>query len=524
MNTKTSHTNRGQLRSAVTLIMAIAGMTLFGASARAVDRQVLRGHVPATVAKLKLQPVGRLPATNQLRLAIGLPLRNTNELARLLQEIYDPASPQFRRYLTVEQFTERFGPATEDYEAVKQFALRHGLEVTATYPNRVVLDVSGPVAQIENAFNIRLRLYQHPTEKRTFYAPDVEPSVDAGLPVLDISGLDNYTLPRPALHMAAASTPPRLAGGSGPGGNFMGKDYRNAYAPGVTQTGTGQVVGLVEFEGYALSDATIYEDLTGLPHVPVQEILLDGFDGSANGASGEATLDIDMAVAMAPGLSAVVVFEAGGSGHWIDVANSMVTNRNIKQFSSSWVLSYFGKTGDQIFKEMAAQGQSFFQASGDGDCWNNDPAMPTLINNYLWPCDSSYVTSVGGTSLTMSGQGAAYASEKVWNDGYLYPWGNGAGAGSGGGISKTYTIPSWQANIDMSANRGSTTMRNFPDVAMNAEEDNVFVFSGLVQAGWGGTSFAAPLWAGFTALVNQEAAANGQPSVGFLNPAIQIHE
>jgi uncharacterized repeat protein (TIGR03803 family) len=520
MKTKTSHSNRGGLRSVGTLLIGLAGVALLCASAGAVDRHVLRGHVPPAVAKLNLQPIGPLPATNRLRLAIGLPLRNTNDLARLLQEIYDPASPQFRHYLTLDRFTERFGPTAQDYEAVKQFTLRHGLEVTATYPNRLVLDVAGPASRVQNAFNVKLQLYAHPTERRTFYAPDVEPSVDAGLSVLDISGLDNYALPRPAPHRAAASAAPHLTGGSGPAGDFMGKDYRNAYAPGVTQTGTGQLVGLVEFEGYANSDVTIYEDLTGLPHVPVQEILLDGFDGSTSGAAGEATLDIDMAVAMAPGLAGVIVFDAGGNGHWADVANSMVTNHNIKQFSSSWILSAFGRTGDQILQEMAAQGQSFFQASGDGECWNNDPVMWVQINNYLWPCDSPYVTSVGGTALTMSGHGTAYASERVWNDGYVFPWGDGAGAGSGGGISKTYSIPAWQTNIDMSANHGSTTMRNFPDVAMNAEVDNVYVFSGSTQTGWGGTSFAAPLWAGFTALINQEAAANGQPPVGFLNPSL----
>jgi hypothetical protein len=99
----------------------------------AVERQVLLGHVPAAVARLGLRPVGRLPATNRLNLAIGLPLRNTNALNQLLQDIYDPASPQFRRYLTPEQFTEQFGPTKEDYEAVVRFAKSHGLDITARH-------------------------------------------------------------------------------------------------------------------------------------------------------------------------------------------------------------------------------------------------------------------------------------------------------------------------------------------------------------------------------------------------------
>ena len=251
---------------------------------------------------MNLQPVGPLPATNRLRLAIGLPLRNTNDLARLLRETYDPASPQFRHYLTLEQFTERFGPTPEDYEALKRFAVRHGLKVAATHPNRVLLDVAGQVSDVERAFSIKMRLYQHPTEARKFYAPDVEPSVEAELAVLDISGLDNYALPRPLAHKGSPSAAPHPFAGSGPSGGYMGKDFRNAYVPGVSLDGSGQMLGLLEFEGYAASDITNYEGIAHLRQVPLQNVLLNGFDGTTNGAYGEATVDIEVAVSMAPGL------------------------------------------------------------------------------------------------------------------------------------------------------------------------------------------------------------------------------
>ena len=519
MKTTTSRFPESGARTAVILTTALVGAMLLCVSARAVERQVLLGHLPPAVAKLQLQPIGRLPATNQLRLAIGLPLRNTNEMARLLQEMYDPASPQFRHYLTLEQFTERFGPTKEDYEAVKPFALKHGLEVTVTHPNRVVLDVAGPVAAIESALNIKLHVYEHPTEGRTFYAPDREPSVEAGLAVLDISGLNNFVRPRPALHRDTSSVSSVVAGGSGPAGSLLGNDFRNAYAPGVTLTGAGQIVGLVEFDAYSLSDVTTYEDLAGLPHVPLQHILLDGYDGIPDGTGGqaEADLDIDMAVSMAPGLSKVVLFDAGTSGNLLDILNSMVVSTSIKQFSSSWggggppYTSY-----DNIFRQMALQGQSFLIAGGDGESWNTDPLMPI---SPIWPEDDPYLTSVGGTSLRMTGDGATYASETVWNDGYLQKWYGAAGLGTGGGISTNYAIQAWQTNINMSANHGSTTRRNYPDVAMVADHF-ALVHEGIASAGWWGTSFAAPLWAGFTALVNQEAAANGEPAVGFLNPTL----
>ena len=299
------------------MAVAPAGMLLaFASGSPAAECQVLRGHVPAAVAKLNLRPIGRLPATNRLNLAIGLPLRNTNALSKLLQDMYDPASPQFRRYLTPEQFTEQFGPTKQDYEAVVQFAKSYDLEITATHSNRVLLDVAGHVADIERAFQVTLHSYQHPTEARQFYAPDVEPSVEAGLAVLDISGLNDYALPRPASHRTSATTAAGPGSGSGPGGHYMGRDFRNAYAPGVTLTGAGQMVGLLALEAFYAGDITAYETMAGLPNVPIQVVLLDGFNGipvTSDPATTEADLDIDMAIAMAPGLSKVVVFDAGPS-------------------------------------------------------------------------------------------------------------------------------------------------------------------------------------------------------------------
>jgi uncharacterized repeat protein (TIGR03803 family) len=491
----------------------------------AADRQVLRGHVPAAVEKLNLRPIGRLPATNRLNLAIGLPLRNTNALSNLLQDLYDPASPQFRHYLIPEQFTEQFGPTKQEYEAVRQFARKYGLEVTVTHSNRVLLDVAGQVADIEKAFQVTLYTYQHPTEARQFYAPDVEPSVEAGLAVLDISGLNNYALPRPASHRSSATTSAGPGSGSGPGGSYMGKDFRNAYAPGVALTGAGQLVGLLAFEAFYPGDITTYETMAGLANVPIQVVLLDGFTGipvtTDPGGIDEASLDIEMAISMAPGLSKVVVFDAGPNGVANDVLAAMAANPQIKQFSSSWIGFWPKGTGDQLFQQMAAQGQSFFQGSGDGDSWiNNGLLTPDFSVNSFWPADDPYITSVGGTSLTMNGSEASYASERVWNDGNTPPgWAGSGYLGSGGGISTVYPIPSWQKGLDMSANRGSTTRRNFPDVAMVAE-NFVIVANGSTLTGYWGTSFAGQLWAGFMALVNQEAIANGQPAVGFLNPAL----
>lgn len=131
--------------------------------------RTLHGHVPAAVSRL--QAIGTVPASTNLYLAIGLPLRNQAGLSGLLQQLYDPSSPIYHRYLTPEQFTAQFGPTEQDYQKVIDFAKAHGLTVVNTHPNRVVLDVTGAAADIEKAFHVKLRKYRHPTEHRDFSRP-----------------------------------------------------------------------------------------------------------------------------------------------------------------------------------------------------------------------------------------------------------------------------------------------------------------------------------------------------------------
>ena len=265
------------------------------APARAADRQVLHNHLPAAAANAT--PLRQAPRWTRLDLGIGLPLRDREGLTNLLQEIYDPASANYHHFLTPEQFAERFGPTPEDYQAVAGFAQSHGLIVTARHSNRMLVSVRGTVTDIERAFHINLNEYQHPTEARTFYAPDAEPSLDLTTPVLHISGLDSFVLPHSCLkRIPLDQTKPDLTG-SGPNGAYLGNDFRAAYVPGVSLIGTGQTVGLLEFDsGFYQSDITAYEKLAGLPNVPVSAVLLDGYNGGAGGGNDEVSLDIEMAV------------------------------------------------------------------------------------------------------------------------------------------------------------------------------------------------------------------------------------
>jgi len=520
--------------------------------------QVLSGQVPKLIRQLPA--LGRLDASKRLELAIGLPLRNREQLKNLLADIYDPASPNFRHFLKPDAFAAAFAPSVEDYQAVLDFATAHHLQVTHTQPNRTLVQVSGSVGDIENAFHVHLQTFQDPTEKRIFFAPDGEPSLDLKTPVLAISGLDNAVRPKPRLHaagLASLQVKPWAGGGSGGGGGgsgggntgpFEGDDFRNAYATGVSLDGTGQSIGLFELFGYNPQDITDYEDDAGISYVTVQPVLIDGATGDTADATYfddqgnptgyldygvEVAADIEMSIAMAPGLNSVIVYEGptpqdlpplgtnyvqdtDTTAQINDVLNRMATDDLAQQLSCSYGFDINLSTV-QIFQQFAAQGQSFFLASGDFGAYSGPVDEPA---------DNPYITVVGGTTLTTSADSGAWSGETAW----LSPASND-GLGdvtpeyvTGGGVSLVYPIPSWQQGISMTANQGSTTMRNSPDVATVA--NNITVFWGNDALGIsfplpeGGTSLATPLWAGMVALANQQAAATGQPPVGFANPAL----
>jgi hypothetical protein len=479
---------------------------LFGAvlTLAAAQKQLPIGHVPALVAQGKIASLGRLPGDHQLRLAIGLPLRDTAGLTNLLRDLYDPASPQFHHYLTPQQFTERFGPTSAQYAAVVQFARTNGFSIVGRHPNRLALDVTGRVGDIERAFHVRLHSYRHPQENRNFFAPDAEPWVDASLPVLHVSGLNDYSLPHPQVILSPSVKKNAVPlAGTGPGGNFFGGDFRQAYAPGTPLTGAGQSIGLLQFDGFYPQDITNFANAVGVTNLPPVVVMpVDGGVTNIGGGEVEVALDIEMSLSMAPGISNVYVYEATNGAPWVDILSQMADDDLANQLSSSWSGGGSDPTAAEVFLQMAAQGQSFYNASGDSEAYTG------LIP---FPCDEPNITIVGGTMLTTDGSGN-YQSESAWNrhDGF---------SGGGGGISVQKLIPSWQLGIDLTAAHGSTSMRNIPDVALVAE--NVYIYSGNGgQTPVGGTSCAAPLWAGFTALANQQAAQLGQSPVGFINPTI----
>jgi subtilase family serine protease len=493
-------------RLSASLLTIVALLLLVNFACQAQALPLMTRHVREAVRNGQARSVGHMPATQTMRIVLVLPLRNQAELENFLQELYDPSSLSFRQFLTVEEFTARFSPTSEDYDTVIHFAEANGLTVVGTSRNRLNLDVSGSVENIEQALHVTMGVYQHPTENRTFYAPDREPMPYLSVQLWHIAGLDNYSIPHPNIVRRNNSAEKSNATtGSGPSASFLGSDMRAAYYGGAALTGSGQSLGLLEYAGTDLADlATYYSNVGQTNNVPITRISTDGTSINCSEPSCddlEQTIDMTQALGMAPGLSSLVMYIGSTDAA---IFNAMATDNPLNaQLSSSWTWGPSDPSTDNpYFMEFAAQGQNLFQAAGDNGAWS--------FSSEIFPADDVYITSVGGTDLETSSAGGPWSSETAWSD-------------SGGGISPDgYAIPSWQTVTASGCSACSKTYRNGPDVSANAN----FTFyvcadqEACTANMWGGTSFATPMWAGYLALVNQQAVANGNKPLGFINPAL----
>jgi subtilase family serine protease len=501
-------------RSIALPIIAAALLLVFASSipaALAQPQSLLTHHVREVTLNGQAPFVGRLPATQSMRIDIVLAVRDQAGLDSFLRELYDPSSPAYRQFLTVEQFTDAFGPSQKDFDALLRFATANGFAVTGGSRDAMDVVLKGSVANVETAFHVNMGLYHDPIQNRDFYAPDREPTVDLPFQLWHITGLDNYSIPRSALSRRPPGAKPPATTGSCPGAAFCGSDMRAAYYQGTALTGKGQNIGLLEFLGFDIADVnTYYKNAKQTRTAKVIGISTDGSKILCTQKQNpkcddlEQTIDITQALGMAPGVTAVYLYVSNNSD--TAMLGSMSSHKPLPlNLSSSWSWTPVDpKSDDPFFQKMMAQGQSFFSAAGDSGHWQT--------GQFVWPQESPDVICVGGTDLVTKGAGKGWASETVWVDG-------------GGGISPDhFAIPSWQKlkGVITKANEGSTKYRNGPDVSANSN------FTYYVCANqttctsneWGGTSFAAPMWAGYLALTNQQAAAHHDKAPGFINPTI----
>jgi subtilase family serine protease len=511
-------------------LICAAAFLLFTIPLLAQSQQLSTRHVRPEVASGEAKLVGKLPPTDTLRFDMVMPLRDRTALQSFLRQQYDPSSAFYHQFLTPQEFTARFGPSQDDWNTLVAFAKANGFEIVSGNRDSRDLRLSGTVANIEKAFHVSMGVYQDPNEDRKFFAVDREPTVDLPFQLWHITGLDNDSRPHPMYvkksdyAKAHGIDPDKVVShattGSGPSASFLGSDMRAAYYGG-TLTGTGQNIALFEFAGTDLADLTTYYKNVGQtePYTPTL-ISTGGYattcvdSGSKACDDTEQTLDMTQAMGMAPGSTMLYMYVCGdvlasGSGNISDTSciSAMVTNTDAPlsmQISCSWGWTPADpSTLDPYFEQMASQGQNFFAASGDSSAWS--------ASNEAWPADDANIVSVGGTDLTTSSAAGPWKSETAWAD-------------SGGGISPdSIPIPSWQqlSGVITSSNKGSTTLRNGPDVSANAN----FTFyvcadqTTCTANDYGGTSFATPMWAGYLALANQQAAASGK-TIGFIDPIL----
>ena len=512
----TKNVQIGAHRQMSLALIAAFGTLSLGAHAEGAHTR----HVHAEIQGGEAQMVGNPSPSQVMNLDIVLPVRDREGLQALAAAVTDPDSPQYRHFITPAEFTARFGPTQADYDAVRQYMEERGLKVTGGSRDGMDLQVRGSLEKVEKAFHVTMRNYRHPTENRTFFSPDREPTTDLAVKLWHVSGLDNFSIPKPkyvkrsdyaAAHgISEQAVVSHATTGSGPSASFLGSDMRAAYYGSGTLTGAGQHVALLEYDGTDLADlATYYRNVGQTNKVPVTLISTDGTSTSClarnNCDDGEQELDITQALGMAPGLAGLEMYVGSTD---TAIISAMTTHSPLASaIGCSWGWTPADATTlDPYFEKMAVQGQSFFVASGDNSTWTKSGKAES------WPADDANIIAVGGTDLVTASAGGAWKSETAWVD-------------SGGGISPNQIrIPTWQktAGVITTANKGSTTYRNGPDVAANSN----FTFytcdnQTTCQANtYGGTSFAAPMWAALVALANQQAAAHGQGNVGFFNPKI----
>ncbi len=565
--------------------------------AAAVGTPVLLGAAAAGASTARVPvgaaahlPVGArferaLPAARRLRLTIALKPRDPAALTALATAVSTPGTAQYGHHLTVAQFAARFGATSSELAAVTAAMRAGGLSVGTPTANHLTIPVSGTVGQVQGAFSVREARVRLP-DGRSAFANDRAPRVAAGVArsVQVILGLDDLARPeaqdvtrvtrararvgargrvgaaRPHARGRVGAVRPHAVG-SGPApcaaavsaattmGGYTADEVAGAYGIGgyyPSDEGAGQTVGLIEFEAYDPNDIAVYQQCYGTS-AQITNVAVDGGPGAFNGGDGESALDMDQIIGLAPKVN-IRVYQAPADDSQAAVLNAIASENVAKVVSSSWGVCE-ALTGlpvieaeNTILQEMATQGQSFFNSSGDSGstmCYQTTAGTAQQDNtlSVIDPGSQPFATGVGGTFLGnpdgSTPTDGSYAGEGVWNNGGADARGDPA-AGTGGGVSAAWTMPTYQSGAaaglgvvqaSSSTACGGRLCRQVPDISADADPRSGYVVWLTDQThgtGWmiaGGTSASAPLWAAFTALANASPACRGF-TLGFENPAL----
>ncbi len=519
------------------VLLGASMLTLRLAHADSNPRVLLQSQTVPLVQQAQLLQM--TDPNQQLNLSIGLQLHNADQLDALLTSIYNPQSPQYHQYLTSAQFDQLFAPTADDVQQVVTFLQGQGLTVNSVASNNMLIDARGTVAQVQQAFGTQINNYK--VGSHTFYANVTPPSLPASISTLvtSIGGLDDSVQYTPLYQLAGNQQQVdhqqdnlhRTLQSSASTSGFAPQDLLGAYDAASLHNsnilGDQQTVALFELDGFQQSDVTQYLQNYNLGTPNISTVEVDGFNGAAGGGAIEVELDMEVVAAMAPHASQIVYEGPNTTQGLNDTYNKIITDNKAQIVSISWGLCEASsgpgelQTLDNMFKQGTAQGMTFFAASGDSgayDCGDSNLAVDS-------PASDPYVTGVGGTSLQLNT--GVYGSELVWSN-PSETTRSPKGAGSGGGISNTFKQPSWQSGPGVQ-NQYSNGNREVPDVTADADPATGYAVyctvtgAGCPSTGWltvGGTSGAAPLWAGSMALINQYLQGQGKARIGFASPTL----
>jgi kumamolisin len=459
--------------------------------------------------------VGAPDPNQQIKISVRVRPRQSLQNLAAASEL-NATLPHLRKYMSREQFAANYGANPEDLAKVEAFGHQHNLTVIETSQARRTVVLSGTVASLSAAFGVYLANYEHPDGAfRGRTGPIYIPEDLAGI-VQGVFGFDNRRQARP--HFRKHKKPPTPAQPTA----YTPLQVAQLYGFPAGLDGTGECIGILEFGGgYTASDLNTYFQGLGIATPSVTAVSVDGVTNQpapgSDSPDTEVMLDIEVSGAIAPGANIVVYFSDFTEQGWVDAVTTAVhdTVHKPSVLSISWGFA----EGQQIWSAAAIQAvnEAFQAAAAMGVtvcCAAGDDGSRDQVDDGLAHCDfpasSAFVLACGGTTLNSSG--ANITSETVWNDGP-------SGGATGGGISDSIDLPTWQANANVppSVNPGGRIGRGVPDVAGNADPETGYQILADGQQGVvGGTSAVAPLWAGLIARLNQKL---GTP-VGFLNPLL----
>jgi uncharacterized protein (TIGR03437 family) len=458
-------------------------------------------------------------------------------LNRLLVEMQDPSSPNFHKWLTPEEFGQRFGPSTNDLAQVSEWLKSQGLTVEETARGRNWIIFSGTAAQVEQAFHTEVHAYQLDGERHMAIA--TEPSVPAALTplVLGFRGLDDFFVKPSTPHYNPPNGNP-VPNALVPGDIQTIYDITPLYSAGID--GTGQTAVVVGASDVYSTDLQDFRSASGLP-APQVTVQLAGADPGVTGAQGEADIDLEWLGAVAP--NATIIFVEADDPY---VAGQYAIDQNYGSvLSMSFSSCETDASGvapeitEALGQQANAQGITWLVATGDQasapcDRSGTTGAMPAVATHGLsvnFPATLPEVTAVGGTMFNEGGgnywasqnnsngsSALSYIPEVAWNETAV----DGVISGSTGGVSTLFTKPAWQTGPGV-PNDGQ---RDVPDVALDAAAQHdpyvIFTNGGTISYD-GGTSVATPIFAGLVVLLNQYLVKNGiqaTPGLGNINPAL----